>query len=155
MLNCTLLLCHYFDNHNWKHIHFLNVIFLGLRYVKESMIFLKIAAPTWPKISNNSADFINIIRYFSPTFRSILARIPFLALLCLQIFKISPYTRRSPGSKVHSSRGALLDIPLRFFRTLLMMLPTPPELCCRCFTPALGLLPAAGSRSCLIPEPEL
>lgn len=79
----------------------------------------------------------------------------FLALLCLQIFKISPYTRRSPGSKVHSSRGALLDIPLRFFRTLLMMLPTPPELCCRCFTPALGLLPAAGSRSCLIPEPEL
>lgn len=56
----------------------------------------------------------------------------------------------SPGSKVQSSRGALLEMPLRFFRTLLMMLPTPPEPCCRCFTPALGLLPAAGSLSCLI-----
>lgn len=56
----------------------------------------------------------------------------------------------SPGSKVQSSRGALLEIPFRFFRTLLMMLPTPPEPCCRCFAPALGLLPAAGSRSCLI-----
>lgn len=56
----------------------------------------------------------------------------------------------SPGSKVHSSRGALLEMPLRFFRTLLMMLPTPPEPCCRCLAPALGLLPPAGNRSCLI-----
>ncbi|CAB1424549.1 unnamed protein product [Pleuronectes platessa] len=56
----------------------------------------------------------------------------------------------SPGSKVQSSRGALLEIPFRFFRTLLMMLPTPPDPCCRCRPPALGLLPAAGSRSCLI-----
>lgn len=149
MLNCAIILIIIIGN------ILLECDLSWLTICKGKYDFLKIAAPTWPKISNNSVDFINIIRYFSPTFRSILACIPFLALLCLQMFKISPYTRRSPGSKVHSSRGALLDIPLRFFRTLLMMLPTPPELCCRCFTPALGLLPAAGSRSCLIPEPEL
>lgn len=59
----------------------------------------------------------------------------------------------SPGSKVHSSRGALLEMPLRFLRTLLMMLPTPPEPCCRCRPPVLGLLPlpaTAWSLSCLI-----
>ena len=35
-------------------------------------------------------------------------------------------------------------------KTLLMMLPTPPEPCCRCLVPALGLRPPAAARSCLI-----
>lgn len=65
----------------------------------------------------------------------------------------APSMEGSPGSRVHSSRGALLEMPLRFLRTLLMMLPTPPEPCGRCRPPVLGLLPppaAAWSLSCLI-----
>lgn len=65
----------------------------------------------------------------------------------------APSMEGSPGSKVHSSRGALLEMPLRFLRTLLMMLPTPPEPCWRSRPPVLGLLPPpapAWSLSCLI-----
>lgn len=45
----------------------------------------------------------------------------------------------SPGSRVHSRRGALLEMPLRFFSTLLIILPTPPAAFCR-FTQTLDLL---------------
>lgn len=34
----------------------------------------------------------------------------------------------SPGSRVHSSRGAVREMQLRFLRTLLRMVPTPPPL---------------------------
>lgn len=71
----------------------------------------------------------------------------------MNFVKSAPSMEGSPGSNVHNSRGALLEIPLRFLRTLLMMLPTPPEPCCRCRPPVLGLLPPpapAWSLSCLI-----
>ena len=68
---------------------------------------------------------------------------------------------RSPGSSVHSSRGALREMPLRFLRTLLMTFPTPPVpepgcccccCCCRDLTYARERRPAGGTmkRSCLI-----
>ena len=62
----------------------------------------------------------------------------------------------SPGSSVHSSRGALREMPLRFLRTLLMTFPTPPDpepagcCCCRDLTYALDRRPAGMKRSCLI-----
>lgn len=45
----------------------------------------------------------------------------------------------SPGSRVQSRRGALLEMPLRFFSTLLIILPTPPAAFCR-FIQTLDLL---------------
>lgn len=44
------------------------------------------------------------------------------------------YGRRSaaiPGSKVQSKRGAVREMQLRFLRTLLRMVPTPPPELCR------------------------
>lgn len=87
---------------------------------------------------------------FSHLFNTFSKRETSSAFADLSVSAPSEQDAGSPGSKVQSSRGALLDIPFRFFKTLLMMFPTPPETCCRCLAPTLGLLPALESRSCLI-----
>lgn len=41
---------------------------------------------------------------------------------------LQPRDLASPGSRVQSSRGAVLEMQLRFLRTLLRIVPTPPPL---------------------------